>query len=186
MAGASSGRAERIRTLPREVGFKLQTLAVKALNRCSGSPKASRLKGCTWYWRLGCSKSGPDRVEDGGADVAGQPRQFVVGLKLHARPDFFRLVLNQRRHRGDAAGQAQRIGGDLAVGVGRQVVGGYRRRVLGPRRADAHAAARGRVEVADTGGEGVEAVQRLAEGVQAQRLHVVLEVRMLEIGRAHV
>jgi hypothetical protein len=33
-----------------------------------------------------------------------------------------------------------------------------------------------RVEVAHAGGEGIEAVQRLAEGVQRQRLHVVLDV----------
>ena len=45
------------------------------------------------------------------------------------------------------------------------------------RRTDAHLAARGRVQVADAGGEGVVTVQRLAEGVQRQRLHVVFDIR---------
>jgi hypothetical protein len=31
--------------------------------------------------------AGAHRVEDGGADVAGQARQFVVGLELHAGLD---------------------------------------------------------------------------------------------------
>jgi hypothetical protein len=41
---------------------------------------------------------------------------------------------------------------------------------------DLHRAAAGGVEVADAGGEGREAVQRLAKGVQRQRLHVVFDV----------
>ena len=53
MLGASSRRRDRMRTWPRLVGFRLQTLAVKALKRCSGSPKASSDSGCTWYSRFG-------------------------------------------------------------------------------------------------------------------------------------
>jgi hypothetical protein len=40
-------------TVPRLLGWRLQTLAVNALKLCSGSPKASRLSGCTWYSMLG-------------------------------------------------------------------------------------------------------------------------------------
>src|SRR6185503_14441831 len=58
MLGASDGSAPRIRTLPRLVGLRLQTLAVKALKRCSGSPKASSESGWTWYSRLGCASPG--------------------------------------------------------------------------------------------------------------------------------
>ena len=61
----------------------------------------------------------------------------------------------QRRHADDAPRQAQRIGGDAAVGLGRQVVGQDRGRVVVARRADAHMAARLRVQVAHAGGEGV-------------------------------
>ncbi len=50
-----------MRTLPRLVGFRLHTLAVKAGNACKSSPNASRLSGCTWYSRLACFRLGSDR-----------------------------------------------------------------------------------------------------------------------------
>ena len=53
MAGASSWRALLMRTVPRLVGLRLHTLAVKAGKLCSGSPKASSESGCTWYSMLG-------------------------------------------------------------------------------------------------------------------------------------
>ena len=59
-----------MRTLPRLVGFRLQTLAVKALNACSGSPKASSDSGCTWYWILGQGWSGELRVKAPSCDGA--------------------------------------------------------------------------------------------------------------------
>ena len=49
-------------TLPRLVGLRLHTLAVKAGKLCSGSPKASSDSGCTWYSMLGHSKAGDERV----------------------------------------------------------------------------------------------------------------------------
>ena len=51
------------------------------------------------------------------------------------------------------------------------------------RRGDLHRAAARRVQVADAGGDGGEAVQRLAEGVERERLHVVLEVGPGLVGR---
>ena len=46
-AGALRKSAFLMVTLPRLVGFRLQTLAVKAGKSCSGSPKASSDSGCT-------------------------------------------------------------------------------------------------------------------------------------------
>jgi hypothetical protein len=43
-------------------------------------------------------------------------------------------------------------------------------------------AAAGGVEVAHAGGDGVKAVQRLAKGVQRQRLHVVFQIGPLRSG----
>ena len=51
-----------MRTWPRAVGFRLHTLAVKALKRSSGSPKAGRDSGCTWYCTLAQARSGEDRA----------------------------------------------------------------------------------------------------------------------------
>lgn len=53
MAGAVRKSAFLICTVPRLVGLRLHTLAVKAGKLCSGSPNASSDKGCTWYWMLG-------------------------------------------------------------------------------------------------------------------------------------
>src|SRR5688572_650977 len=67
-------------TEPREVGRRLQALAVKALNLCGGSPKRSSEIGCTWYSRLAVACDGSDFTNapicDGG---------IVIGpLRRHA------------------------------------------------------------------------------------------------------
>src|SRR6478736_4705926 len=70
MAGASPKRGLLMRTVPRLVGFRLHTLAVKAGKLCRGSPKASRESGCTWYSRLGHSFAGELRVKAPSCDGA--------------------------------------------------------------------------------------------------------------------
>ncbi len=78
ITGGVRASLSAIVTLPREVGRRLQTDAVNALNGCSGSPKRSSDSGCTWYSRsgrdtcallvakqpswLGLIDSGPERV----------------------------------------------------------------------------------------------------------------------------
>ena len=49
-------------TRPRLVGLRLQTLAVIAGKACSGSPKASRLSGCTWNSMFAWFRPGSERV----------------------------------------------------------------------------------------------------------------------------
>jgi hypothetical protein len=90
--------------------------------------------------------------------------------------DLARLERRERRLGDDPARHAQALGGDVAVVVGRQVVGrdARRRRRIG--RADADVAAAGRIEVAHARGEGIDAMQRLAERIERERLDVVLEV----------
>ena len=119
---------------------------------------------------------GADRVKDGGGNVASQARQVGICLELDAGLELLRRIARQRRLRHDLARDPQRVGRHLAVGVGAQVVGRDQRRLVKARALDLHRAAAGRIQVADAGSEGVEAVQRLAKGVQAQRLHVVLDV----------
>ena len=77
--------------------------------------------------------------------------------------------------------QLQSFGGDLAVFFGAQVIEVElgRDRAIGALNGDA--AATGGVEIADAGSEGVECVQGLAEGVEAQRLHVVLQIGVRSI-----
>jgi hypothetical protein len=48
-------------------------------------------------------------VEDGGADVAGQAGQFVVGLVLRAGLELLRRKTRQRGLFDDAPGQPQRL-----------------------------------------------------------------------------
>lgn len=62
-------------------------------------------------------------MEDGGADIAGQPRQVVVGLVLRPRLDLLRLILGEGRLGGDVTRDPQRVGGDLAILRRAQVVG---------------------------------------------------------------
>ena len=70
MAGAVRKSAFLICTVPRLVGLRLHTLAVKAGKLCSGSPNASSDKGCTWYWMLGYTCSSLLRVKAPSCDGA--------------------------------------------------------------------------------------------------------------------
>ena len=71
-------------TLPRLLGLRLQTLAVKAGNACKGSPNASRLSGWTWYSILGHACSELLRVKAPSCEGA-----MLIGplrLKAYSRP----------------------------------------------------------------------------------------------------
>ena len=70
MRGASAAFGLRMCTHPRLVGLRLHTLAVKASKPCSGSPKASRLSGCTWYSMFAYGCSGVLRVKAPSCDGA--------------------------------------------------------------------------------------------------------------------
>src|ERR1700740_2464327 len=50
-----------MRTVPREVGCRLQALTVIAGKRCSGSPNLSSDSGCTWNWILARARYGSER-----------------------------------------------------------------------------------------------------------------------------
>ncbi len=89
MAGAWRKSALLICTVPRLVGFRLQTLAVKAGKACSGSPKASSDRGCTWYCRLACGRSGRLRVKAPsceGAMLIGPVRRSAYSRPILALP----------------------------------------------------------------------------------------------------
>ncbi len=96
MAGASWKRLLRMRTQPRLVGLRLHTLAVKALKLCSGSPNASRLKGCTWYSMLGQGWPGSLRVTrrivQQPALAKYQPVEWKPGLQYQSDEDLARLA----------------------------------------------------------------------------------------------
>src|SRR5689334_20816958 len=84
MAGASSKRGDLMFTVPRLVGLRLHTLAVKAGKLCSGSPKASSESGCTWYSRFGHSSSGELFVKAPSCEGA-----MLIGplrLRAYSRP----------------------------------------------------------------------------------------------------
>ena len=68
-----------MRTVPRLVGFRLHTLAVKAGKLCSGSPKASSDSGCTWYSRFGHSCVG--RAAREGAELRGRHAHRAAALQ---------------------------------------------------------------------------------------------------------
>src|SRR5436190_20883625 len=96
MLGASSGRGVRMRTWPRLVGFRLHTLAVNALNGCSGSPKASRDSGCTWYSRSGHGLAGSLRVNApscDGAMLIGPLRVTRYSRPISALPHHERAIV---------------------------------------------------------------------------------------------
>ena len=127
--------------------------------------------------------AGAHGVEDGGADVTGQTREFFIALELRTRLEFLRPIPRQRRLADDAARQAQRLRRHQAVFGRAQVARLDQRGGPGVGAGDAHLTARRGVQVAHAGGEGVEAVQRLAEGRQRQGLHVVLHVGPGAVGR---
>src|SRR5689334_12846409 len=80
MTGASAGSRLATCTLPRDVGRRLHTLAVKASNACSGSPNLGSDRGCTWY-----STSGRDAPGDERANTPSCEGAMLIGpLRLHA------------------------------------------------------------------------------------------------------
>src|SRR5687768_256188 len=96
IAGASPACPERMRTCPRLVGFKLHTLAVNALNGCSGSPKASSDSGCTWYSMLGHGCDGSLRVKApscDGAMLIGPLRFQAYSSAIIALPHHERVIV---------------------------------------------------------------------------------------------
>ena len=78
--------------------------------------------------------------------------------------------------RHDAASDAQAVGRHLSVFIGAEVVGGNGWRVFEVGTFERHAASAAWIQVAHAGGDGWEAVQRFTKGIQAKRLHVVLNV----------
>src|SRR5688572_6039530 len=96
MLGAASGSGVRSRTCPRLVGFRLHTLAVKALNGCSGSPKASSDSGCTWYSMFGNGCDGSLRVNApscDGAMLIGPLRFIAYSSPISALPHHERVIV---------------------------------------------------------------------------------------------
>src|SRR5436853_7570428 len=96
MLGASSAFGVRMRTWPRLVGFRLHTLAVNALNGCSGSPKASSDSGCTWYSTFGCGCDGSLRVKApscDGAMLIGPLRLSAYSSPISALPHHERVIV---------------------------------------------------------------------------------------------
>src|SRR4051794_37580320 len=78
-----------MRTVPRLVGFRLQTLAVNAGKGCSGSPNASSDSGCTWYSMLGHGWSGELRVNApscDGAMLIGPVRNIAYSAPIFILP----------------------------------------------------------------------------------------------------
>ena len=127
-------RRERSRTMPRLVGRRLHTLAVKAGNSCSGSPNLSSDSGWTWNWMLARSRDGigareqPELRRRHGERAA--PEQRVV--EPHARAAEQRVIgLVQRLHAGDLVDAAAAADGPA----------GSRRRPAGRARAECRALA---------------------------------------------
>src|SRR4051812_5638772 len=86
MAGAVRKSGPLMRTVPRLVGFRLHTLAVKAGNACSGSPNASSDSGCTWYSMLGYGWLGELRVKAPNCD--GAMLMGPLRLSMYSSPIF--------------------------------------------------------------------------------------------------
>ena len=119
-------------------------------------------------------------MKDRGADVAGRlDERRVVVAHASAGQIFARLVLRERGLRHDLAREADAIGGHAAIFVGREVIRLDRRLVGGVRGAQPHEAAARRLHVAHARGERGKLVQRLAELVERERLHVILDVGAL-------
>src|ERR1700692_4088826 len=89
MRGPSAALGDTISTQPREVGRRLQTLAVKAGKRCSGSPNLSSDSGCTWYSRLDVACDSSDLVNTPswlGALLRGPPRRHADSRPISIWP----------------------------------------------------------------------------------------------------
>ena len=144
----------------------------------SPSRPRSRRRSSTTAARIGAHPAGADRVEDGGADRARGLGQ-LVRRSGSAGPGLSSCGRKRASAggRADPPGQPDRVGGDLAVAGGGEVVRPDRGRRAGLAALDPDRAAALRAQVADRGGERREGVQRLAEPVERERLDVVFEVR---------
>src|SRR6185369_2169458 len=96
MHGARAGSPLWMRTLPRLVGLRLHTLAVNALNGCSGSPNASSESGWTWYSRLACAS--PARLfanapSCDGAMLIGPLRDHAYWSAMRALPQSVEAIV---------------------------------------------------------------------------------------------
>jgi len=125
---------------------------------------------------VGTHLGGANGMKNSGGNIASQPRQFLIGLELQAWLEFLRPIFGQCVLADDLAGHAQGVGGDLPVFRGAEVIGRNRWCVFKMRAFYLHRAPAGRVQVADTGGKCIEAVQRFAEGVERQGLNVVFNI----------
>src|SRR5688500_19542179 len=78
-----------MRTQPRELGRRLQTLGVLAGNECSGSPNLSSDSGCTCHSMFGVGCAGSLRAKapacDGGM-VSGPVRKAKYSIAIAALP----------------------------------------------------------------------------------------------------
>jgi hypothetical protein len=92
------------------VGALVLPLVIKGMTLASTTRRPATPPGPRTRRRASSTASGSsvaahlgraDRMKNGGGDVAGQPCQFLVGLKLHTRFPFLWLVSSQRRLRGD-------------------------------------------------------------------------------------
>jgi hypothetical protein len=141
----------------------------------------TRRSGADHGARVGAHPRRAHRMKDRRADVARGMRQFRVGLRLGAGAVFLGLVARHRVGLHDPARQPDGPGGDDPVALGRQVV----RRDLGRGhrvgRKRAHMAAAFGPQLADRGGDRRERVQRLAEGVEAERLDMIFQIGARDI-----
>ncbi len=118
-----------------------------------------------------------DRMKDGRADVARRGCQLLVGRQFGAGPEFLRFKAGQCLGGHDAARDTDGIGGDPAVGFRGEIVRLDCRGLARLAAANMHGAAALGPQIGDARRDGGKAVQRLAEFVQRQGLHVILEVR---------
>ena len=120
-------------------------------------------------------------MEDRRAEVPGRLRERLVAVDLRSGLPFPRLEARQGPRGHDAPGEPQARHRHLEVLVGGQVVEGDGRRLPRVRVLDADVPAARRLQVGDRRRDRVEPVQRVAELVERQRLHVPLDVRGLPL-----
>ena len=121
-------------------------------------------------------------MEDGGADIARCPRQLLIALQRGAGQIFLRPVAGHGRGFHDPPGQADAVRRHLPVSRSGEIIRADLRLVLGMARQRMHMAPALGPQIADTGGDRREGMQRLAELVERQRLHVIFDVGRLEGG----
>src|SRR3954471_1004734 len=117
------------------------------------------------------------RVEDGGSELARRARQFIVVRNGWPGPEFLRLVLRERSGCHDAPRESHAGHRHAPVLLGRKVVEpdlGVVQRVAGP---DPDKPSGGGAQVAHARRDPREGMQRIAELVERERLHVPLDVR---------